>query len=163
MPIERVVVDASPLIILFKGQLEQLLPKLFNEIIVPAAVWEEVTDSKEDIAARALPTTSWVKRLELSEISGEIFAWGLGAGESEVLSYAFNHHQYWAIVDDKAARRCAKTLRIRTLGTGGLLVLAKRRGVIPSIIPALKAIECAGLWLSQDVIKLLMQQAGEDD
>lgn len=28
MPIERVAVDASPLIILFKSQLEQLLPKL---------------------------------------------------------------------------------------------------------------------------------------
>lgn len=130
---------------------------------MPGAVWKEVAaDSKGDIAARALPTVSWATRLELPEISPDIGSWGLGAGESEVLSYTLNHDQYRAIVDDKAARRCARTLGIRTLGTGGILVLAKRRGIISSITPALTALEDAGLWLSQDLIRLLKQQAGED-
>jgi predicted nucleic acid-binding protein len=37
------------------------------------------------------------------------------------------------MVDDKAARRCAKTFGIQTLGTGGMLILAKRRELIESV------------------------------
>jgi len=66
-----------------------------------------------------------------------------------------------AIVDDRAARRCAQTLSITTIGTGGLLVLAKRRGIISSISPGIQALQNAGLWLSETVVNLLKQQAGE--
>jgi predicted nucleic acid-binding protein len=67
-----------------------------------------------------------------------------------------------AMVDDAAARRCARTLGISTLGTGGALVLAKRRRLIPSISPAIQALRDSGLWLSEEVVNLLKQQAGED-
>jgi|GEM_PF-3333164 len=54
MPIERIVINASPLIILFKAGLEDILPKLFNDICIPKAVWSEVTDvdyEDESVAA----------------------------------------------------------------------------------------------------------------
>jgi predicted nucleic acid-binding protein len=66
------------------------------------------------------------------------------------------------MVDDYAARQCAKTLGIATLGTGGMLVLAKRRGIISSVQPALIAVRRAGLWLSEEVVSLLLTQAGEN-
>jgi predicted nucleic acid-binding protein len=52
-------------------------------------------------------------------------------------------------------------LGIITLGTGGVLLLAKRRGLIPNISPRLEALRNSGLWLSDTVINLLKQQAGE--
>jgi predicted nucleic acid-binding protein len=52
-------------------------------------------------------------------------------------------------------------LSITTIGTGGLLVLAKRRGIISSISPGIQALQNAGLWLSETVVNLLKQQAGE--
>ena len=42
MPINRVVVNASPLICLFKSGLADLLPSLFTEVIVPEEVWHEI-------------------------------------------------------------------------------------------------------------------------
>lgn len=54
MPIDRVVINASPLIVLFKSGQAELLPRLFNEILIPQAVWEEVTATKTDIAAQRL-------------------------------------------------------------------------------------------------------------
>jgi predicted nucleic acid-binding protein len=65
------------------------------------------------------------------------------------------------MVDDRAARRCAKALSIKTLGTGSAIVLAKRRGLITSAAEGLKKLQDAGLWLSTDLINLLKQQAGE--
>ncbi|MEH2226910.1 DUF3368 domain-containing protein [Nostoc sp.] len=46
-------------------------------------------------------------------------------------------------------------LGINTIGTGGLLILAKRRGLIPSISPGIQALRDAGLWLSDTLVNLL--------
>lgn len=55
MRIEAVVINASPLITLFRSGQADLLPRLFKRIVVPEAVWQEVTvDEREDRAAREL-------------------------------------------------------------------------------------------------------------
>lgn len=162
MKIEKAVVNASPLILLFKSGLIGLLPQLFTEIIVPDAVWREIIAGGEsDRAAARLPNISWLRRATVPAILPEVLAWSLGDGESEVLSFALTHAGYVAMIDDKAARRCARTLKIQTLGTGGALVLAKRRHLIPSVSAELQRLQAAGIWLSDEIIALLKTQAGE--
>ncbi len=159
MLIEQVVVNASPLIVLFKSHQAELLPQLFRDIVVPSAVWQEVTlANSNDLASQQLPTVAWARQVRVN-LSPVIAAWDLGAGESEVLSFALVHPPYRAMIDDAAARRCARALDISTLGTGGVLVLAKRRGLISSIEDAIQAVQDAGLWLSADLVKLLKEQA----
>ncbi len=65
------------------------------------------------------------------------------------------------MVDDKAARRCAKTFGIQTLGTGGMLILAKRRGLIESVAAELDNLRIAGLWMSDELVDLFLEEAGE--
>ena len=161
MKIDRVVINASPLIILFKSQLAHLLPDLFEEILVPTAVWNEVAaEGTDDIAAQELPSASWAKQVEV-ELAPVITIWNLGQGESEVFRLALERPGHHAMVDDAAARRCARALNIPILGTGGALVLAKRRGLIHSVAANLQILRDTGLWLSDEVVRLLMQQAGE--
>jgi predicted nucleic acid-binding protein len=160
MPIHQVVINASPLIVLFKSQQADLLPQLFSDIRLPQAVYNEITATKDDRASQQLPHTPWLQRIE-TQIHLTIAAWDLGAGESSVLSFALENPTYRAIVDDAAARRCAQSLSLKTLGTGGVLVLAKRRGLIPSVSDRLQALQDAGLWLSDRVIHLLKQEANE--
>lgn len=163
MSINRVIINSSPLIVLFKSQQAQLLPQLFPEILVPSGVFEEVTVAGEDDAAsRQLPSISWIKRVEITAIAPEVAAWDLGNGESQVLSLALKTSANSAvIVDDRAARRCGQALGITTIGTGGILIRAKRRGLIKSVSSGIEALRDAGLWLSDHVVKLLKQQAGE--
>jgi predicted nucleic acid-binding protein len=157
-----VVANASPLIIFFKSGLDDLLPKLFSEIAVPNGVFEEIiAGGPADSAATTLPETSWIHRVEISPIPPEILIWNLGVSESEVLSLALADKSYVAMIHDRAARNCARTLGIQSLGTGGALVLAKRRGLIPSVSIALQRLLDAGLWLSDETITLLRKQAGE--
>jgi len=160
--IEKVVANASPLIILLKGGLADLLPELFSEIAVPNGVWEEIiAGGPTDSAATALPDAAWIHRVRLDEVASEVLIWNLGAGETEVLSLALADKSYIAMIDDRAARNCARTLGIQTIGTGGALVLAKHRGLIPSVSIALQQLLDAGLWLSDEIVALLRTQAGE--
>lgn len=56
MPIDRVVINALPLITLFRSGLHPLLPQLFPELLVPEPVWNEVvSQTYDDPAARRLP------------------------------------------------------------------------------------------------------------
>ena len=161
MQIEKVVVNASPLILLFKSGLEDLLPQLFSTIIVPKAVWSEVAQGN-DIASQKLfaNETAWITR-ETIQTPTEILIWNLGDGESEVLSWAFANKDFRAVIDDKAARNCAKTLGVKMLGTGGILVLAKKRGLINSVGEALNKLQNVGLFISDEIVNLLKQQVGE--
>jgi predicted nucleic acid-binding protein len=160
--IERVSINASPLIVLFKSQQAELLPQLFEEILVPDAVWSEVTASgQDDVASRQLPTRTWARKTEVGLISPQITTWDLGKGESAVISLALSTPDCRAIIDDRAARRCAQALGIATLGTGAILILAKRRGLISAVSPRIQALRDAGLWLSEELVNLLKQQAGE--
>lgn len=162
MPIESVVVNASPLIALCKSQLVTLLPQLFSDIRITQAVWQEVTAHKDDLAAQILPRSPWAQQTDNVAIDLVIAAWDLGMGESEVLSYALLHPEYTAMIDDAAARRCAVSLNISTLGTGGAIVLAKRRGLIQSVTEPIQALRHAGLWLSEELVRILKKQAGEE-
>ena len=84
MRIDAVVVNASPLITLFRSGQADLLPHLFTHIVVPEAVWQEVVqDEWEDTAARELGNQSWPVRTEVVS-SPRIAAWALGTGESAV-------------------------------------------------------------------------------
>ena len=159
MSISRIIINSSPLIVLLKSQQAQLIPQLFTEILVPSGVFEEVT-TKDDVAATQLPSISWIQIVEVNTVAPVVAAWDLGKGESQVLSLALKNSDA-AIVDDRAARRCGQALGITTIGTGGLLILAKRRGLIPSISPGIQALRDAGLWLSDTLVNLLKQQAGE--
>ena len=162
MSIEKIIVNASPLICLFRADLEYLVAKLWQQVMVPDAVWDEVLKgTRTDRAARLLKTAPWARRIEVTSIHSSISGWDLGRGESEVLTFALLNEGFRAIIDDAEARRCARTLEIPTFGTGGVLVLAKRRGLITSLSEALDSMKRAGLWLSEDIIVILKRQAGE--
>ncbi|MEE4376335.1 MAG: DUF3368 domain-containing protein [Candidatus Competibacteraceae bacterium] len=155
MSIDGVVINASPLIALFRANLQSVLPRLFSELLVPTDVWKEVVNrTHDDPATRALPQSPWAKQVPVS-IDPRIRLWNLGAGETAVLSLALSKPGGLAIVDDRAARRCAHVMEITTIGTAGVIVLAKRKGVIASVEGALRQLQGAGLWLSDGLVSQL--------
>ena len=108
-----------------------------------------------------MPTLAWINQRELTTTNQIVTDWNLGAGESSVLHLASALLGYRVMLDDAAARDCAKTLGIGFIGTGGFLVLAKKHGLLPSVSQALEDVINAGLWISDNVIDLLKKQAGE--
>ena len=162
MPIEKIVINASPFILLSKSGFIELLPQIFTEVWMPESVSIEISAGK-DFATEKLYDCeeTWLVRCLVNHDEA-VKIWNLGDGETEVLSLALNNeNQFRAAVDDKAARNCAKTLNIQTIGTGGILILAKRRGLIESVGDALEKLQADGLYISAWLMELLKKQAGE--
>jgi predicted nucleic acid-binding protein len=89
-------------------------------------------------------------------VDSSILLWDLGGGESEVLSWALAKPGCIAVLDDLAARRCSTALGIRHIGTAGLLVLASRFKLIPSLEEAFHEVRKAGLYLKDDLVQRLL-------
>lgn len=162
MPINRVIVNASPIICLDKSGLAYLLPALFKQIVVPEEVCKEIqAKGKQSLSDPKLFSANWLTRLEATKITPQVSSWDLGQGESAVLSYALNNPGYWAIIDDREARRCALSLHCPFTGTVGVIALAKKMGIIQSIREILEKLKMARLWLSDDFIEQVCRKFGE--
>jgi predicted nucleic acid-binding protein len=90
-----------------------------------------------------------------------VAVWQVGAGESQVLGWALREPGKVAILDDRAARRCATLLGIPVIGTVGVVALAKRRGLVSAAAPLFTALEEAGLFLSKALIREVLADLGE--
>jgi predicted nucleic acid-binding protein len=157
---DGIVLNASPSIVLLKSDLDDILPKMFGRIIRPDAVWNEIT-ACNDKASENLKQAPWIKRKSI-DIHERILVWNLGPGESEVLSWSLRNHDDLAVIDDMAARKCSKSLKIRHIGTADLLVLAYRNGLIPSLEHAFSKVKNAGLFLSDQLVTDLIQSEKND-
>ncbi|NOZ49473.1 MAG: DUF3368 domain-containing protein [Chloroflexi bacterium] len=161
MPVEKIVLNASPLILLCNGELDFILPSLFAEVVVPEAVWQEIVSGPHlDRAAQLLPGLDWPKKERVNPVP-DVVRWDLGIGETEVLSFALRHSGYTPVLDDMLAKKCARSLGIQTMGTGTILILAKEDGLIESVEQSLRKLQNAGLWISEPIIQMLKRKAGE--
>jgi predicted nucleic acid-binding protein len=161
MPVEKIIVNASPLILLFNSEPDFILPEIFKEIAVPDAVWKEITDSGgSDKASQMIADTRWIKRVSVKPVE-DVVRWDLGYGETEVLSFAIVNSEYRPVIDDSAGKKCAVSLGVHTIGTGSLLILAKEKGLIDSVEKSLVKLKNSGMWISESVMKLLKEKAGE--
>jgi len=84
-----------------------LIERLAPTILVPDAVIEEVRvgERKDRTAATAV---EWAEKYRVADIAvaTSIEHWDLGPGESQVIAYCIGGSR-WAVLDDRAARRCA--------------------------------------------------------
>ena len=127
-----VISDTSPLIAF--GKLNQfiILHRLFQNLLIPFAVQEEYLkncpSAQKSVFQQALET--FIKTQEVQNFPA--FSRNLGQGEQEVLALAIECKADILIMDDRKAVKEAKELGLMPFSTRAVLLLAERRGVIPS-------------------------------
>jgi predicted nucleic acid-binding protein len=152
------VVNASPLIALGHAGMLDLLEQLPSELIVPVAVAEEILAGPEDPAHRAM-ASGWGPRRSTT-VPASVAEWSLGKGESAVLSLALDVGAT-AVLDDRNARRCARTLGVPVIGTLGVILRAKNQGLIPAAGPVVRSVLDAGLYYDSEAVLKLLESIGE--
>jgi predicted nucleic acid-binding protein len=151
-----VVSNSSPLIALARIQRLDLLPTIFQSILIPPAVAREIAPS-----ISILPI--WLRiQAPTSTPSASLQRRRLGDGEWEALALAIELNADWIILDDLAARRSAEATGLKVIGTLGTLVTAKRTGLVESIRPELDGLRATSFFLGPQLYDELLRAAGED-
>jgi len=110
-----------------------------------------------------LASNSEVVRKTVLNIHSSIAAWDLGQGESEVLTLALEKPRTGVVLDDLQARKCAELFEIPLIGTLGLVVLAKRKGLITLAKPFIERLVAIGLYINSAIITRILVGVGETD
>lgn len=156
------VVNASPIILLSKVSLVDVLRELGAPVAIPhAAVIEISKRGPSDSGVQALARSTWLAQVDPGPIPPRVAAFGLGAGESSVITYALAHPGSGVVFDDRAARKAAAALSIPHQGTLSLILLAKARGLVAAARPILEQLRRDGMYLSDQIIKQTLAQVGE--
>ena len=101
------------------------------------------------------------KQLELCaspDFSG--FSQKIDAGEASAIAVAIDFG-CGVLMDDKAGRIMAMNAGVPVIGTVGVLVLAKRNGLVPLAKPLLEKLAASGYFLSAEIIAAALIAAGE--
>ena len=134
----KAVTNAGPLIALGKLGLIQLLSQLFDPILVPTPVYQEVVTRGLELGqADAYTVQMAVARRELVVVSVEIaeastagIEPSLHRGERAAIQVAKQEEAVWVLLDDELAREQAQKLGLRVKGTLGVIIEAYRRQLL---------------------------------
>ena len=157
------ICNTSPLQYLHQLGLLHLLPALLKRVIVPPAVADEIAVGKKaGVSLPDLEALDWVAIRRPASESALPLITDLGPGETEVLMLALELRGSVAVLDDDLARRVAETLRVRFMGTLGVLLDAKRAGLIPKVTPLLDQLDALRFRLAPHTRAAVLKLAGEE-
>jgi predicted nucleic acid-binding protein len=161
-PPQKVVVNATPIIALALVGRLNLLQLLYDEVIVPPAVRDEVlAGGPGAVGAAQMRQATWIRVVALQDPQRADLLSDLDRGEAEVLSLAQEMGADLVIIDERLARRHAKRVGLRLTGTLGVLHKAKSLGFVPAVEPLINQLLEGGIHLSDAVVAEALELAGE--
>jgi predicted nucleic acid-binding protein len=151
-----VVSDTSPLTALLSVGEEKILPRLFGRVIVPCAVQEELLRGHA-----AWP--EWLQVREVADPSAVLrFSLTVDEGEAEAIELAKELRADLLLIDERKGRRLASAEGVPVIGLLGVVVLAKRSGLIPSARELIAQLRSrAGFYLSGELVDRALASIGE--
>lgn len=163
------VSDASPLIFLAKIGCFDLLKTLFQEVSIPQQVYIDVAvKGKNKPGAKEVSKAlkdAWIKVIEIKEkakVEKLKEDWRIHQGETEAIVLAQSSLSASQLLadDDKAVSK-ARDLKITVIRTPGILLLAKRRGLIPKIKKEIDHLLEEGYWMTNKEYENLLKEVNE--
>jgi predicted nucleic acid-binding protein len=140
---EAVITDSTCLIGLERIERLDLLPKLFSLVLIPPAVETEVNLKR-----------NWLKvEVPRNQVLVTALKNQLDPGESEAITLA---------LDDLSARKVGLQFNLKVIGTVGLLLRAKRQGILPRIKPLLEALNESNFRISEALVQKALRLSGEE-
>ncbi|MBL7775308.1 MAG: DUF3368 domain-containing protein [Saprospiraceae bacterium] len=159
-----VVSDTSGISALIQIGRLNLLQKLFQEIIIPAKVHDELLQLNNfGVDLSAFRQAGWIKVLEPkpTDLLNELLL-TLHEGESQAIALAIELNADLLILDDGDARKEATRLSLQFTGIAGILVRAKAKSLIAEVRPVLdEMIAQANFRLQAQTYKMILDLAGE--
>ena len=154
-----VVADTSPINYLLLIDQIDLLPRLFQQVIVPDVVRDEMLDPSAPLVLRqwiANPPP-WLVVQTVSRIDETLNA--LDPGEQAAITLAQTLPADLLIIDERLGRRAASDRRIPIIGTLGILDDAAHQGFV-ELSDAIARLQQTNFRISRRIIQKLLENRG---
>jgi len=159
-----VVSDASPLMNLaIIGQLE-ILSSLYDEIVIPQAVYGELALKGEGMpGSHQIRSLQWLMVRQVENIPlVTALRLQLDKEESEAIALAIEIGADLLLLDERKARAVARQFNLEFTGLLGILIEAKGKGLVTAVRPLLDSLKIeAGFWISEPLYELVLSTVGE--
>lgn len=149
---EPAVADSTCLIGLERAGWLHLLPALFEPLVIPPKVQEEFGAQHEWLKVHA------PMNLAAVEAARKV----VDDGEAEAIVLA-QEGGWRLIIDDRKARAYARQQGVRVIGTLGVLLKAKRTGLISAIKPMIERLQATGFRIAPALQNEALHLAGEEE
>lgn len=140
-----------------------LLPALFEEVLVPQAVRDEVLRAEAGVrglvALREAFAADWLEvRTVADPVAVAALQTDLDRGESEAIVLMREAGADLLLLDDRRARAAAQREGLPLIGTLGILRLARERGLIPAVLPFLDELRQHGFRISANLVEQIRRE-----
>lgn len=161
----RAVTNSSILIALSTiGQLSLLHQRFPDGVFLPQAVWREVVETgKGQPGAQDVASASWLTIRQVTNTSLiSLLKIELDEGEAEAIALFAENPVDAILLDEKNARRAARQMGLPVLGTVGILIWAKQKGLIITLKEQLDTLQNQGNFrISQSLYQKALNRVGE--
>lgn len=159
----RVIVNSTPLIVLSNINHLSLLQKLYKDIYIPQAVFDEVMAKSDSACQQIKNNLDWIHVCKIkNENEKKMYRAKLHAGEVEVMILAQeDEKEDLLIIDDNSAKKTAKFLGLKVTGSLGILLKAKKEALISEVTPLLHELMQNGFYITPQILDLVKKEAGE--
>jgi uncharacterized protein len=155
-----IVADSSALIALATCEGLEILLRLYDDVKVPQAVYEEVTAPKKPLAVAL--TAFLAERVVEVDTTHWVLAIGdLGQGEIEAMALYKQLSADFLLIDDRRARLIAEHNRIHCIGALGVLLQAKEHGAIDRVAPFVEKLRSSPIHYGEALLSKVLELAGE--
>ena len=163
----KVICNTSPIIGLMSIHRLPLLWQLFDEIFIPQAVQRELCANSsehpqevEQIKRYIVEGRFTVYQVHNEEIVKKLYG-KLHYGELEVIIGAKECNLPLAVIDERTARKMASNFLVDTIGILGILVLAKKQGLIECLKQEIDLLRSNGYRISDALYHQILDNNGE--
>lgn len=157
------IADSGPLIALARLELLWLPARLARELLVTGSVWTEVTRAPATGELRLFQealSSGWLTVLPGPALTDARLAGAqLDDGELSALSEALQRGAA-VLMDELRGRTVAAQLGLTVVGTLGLLLMARERGLVGSLRPMVELLQRGGYFLSTRLINQVLANEG---
>jgi predicted nucleic acid-binding protein len=156
-----IVSNATPVIAFSRINRMDLFQEIVGEIMIPQEVARELYEHKRtDVPA--IKSSSWIKIKKVKSPNDvELLLPSLDKGESEVIILSKELKARLVLIDELTARKIALMMGLPVIGTAGLLLYAKKNGLIKSVKPHLSEMMSQGIRYKESFYKAVLKIADE--
>lgn len=158
---QLVIADTSPInYLILIGHID-VLHSLFERVILPSVVRDELKDAPPQVRLWIADRPAWVEVRITTDSLRDASLQDLDAGEEDAIALAVELHADLLLMDDREGVLAARRRGLTVTGTLGVLGLAARHGLL-DLAEAFERIKRTNFRYRQDTMDaLLVEASGE--